>query len=251
MSALAPRVLRGLTPVAALATLLLTSPDLRAQESEATHVVTGSVVDAATGEPVDQAMVSLEDMDWGVFTDEDGTFRIEGVAAGSGTLLAERLGYRAGRTPIVVGEEGPASVTVRLEPDPVLVEGVRVVTNRFQRRRNATATSVSAFEQDDLLSSPYLSVTEFIEARAGVPIVSCPSYMHAFNCALVRGRRQPVSVYIDEAPVFAGLDQLDAYLPGDLYMLEVYARGRHIRAYTNGFMERAAKRRIWPIPLFF
>ncbi|HSR41327.1 MAG TPA: carboxypeptidase regulatory-like domain-containing protein, partial [Longimicrobiales bacterium] len=114
MSALTPRVLRGLAPPAALATLLLTPPALRAQEPQPTHVVSGSVVDATTGDPVSQARVSLEDAEWGVFTQADGSFRIEGVAAGNRTLLAERLGYRATRTPIVVRDEGPTSTTLRL-----------------------------------------------------------------------------------------------------------------------------------------
>ena len=238
--------------VAALAALFLTAPALRAQEEPASeHVVSGSVVDASSGEPVSQAMVSVEEASWGVFTGSDGTFRIEGVAPGSHVLVAERLGYRPTTTRIAVGDVDEAGIELRMDPDPLLLEGVQVVSNRFKRRRNATATSVDAFQQDDLLGSQYVSVAEFIEARAGVPMVNCPARFLQFDCALVRGRAQPVSVYIDEAPVFAGLDQLDAYLPGDLYLLEIYGRGRHIRAYTHGFIERAAERRIWPIPLFF
>lgn len=239
---------------AALAALLLTvgAPDLHAQEATSEHELRGTVVDASSGEPVARAIVGLKEADRGVFTGSDGTFRIGGVSAGSHVLVAERLGYRTASARVIVGENDATNpVRLALEPDPVLLEGVQVVTSRFQRRRNATASSVHAFQQDDLLSAQHVSVAEFIEARAGVPIVNCPARFTQFNCALVRGRARPVSVYVDEAPVFAGLDQLDAYLPGDLHLLEIYGRGQHIRAYTHSFMERAAETRLWPIPLFF
>ena len=55
--------------------------------------VTGTVVDAALGEPLPGAVVTLDDNYlWGV-TDEDGTFIIEGVQPGTYTLAVELLGY--------------------------------------------------------------------------------------------------------------------------------------------------------------
>jgi len=37
------------------------------------------------------------------------------------------------------------------------------------------------------------------------------------------------------------------YLPHELYMVEVFQGGRHIRAYTHHFMERAAEQRLMPM----
>lgn len=82
-------------------------------------------------------------------------------------------------------------------------------------------------------------------------MVTCPPRHPRFNCALIRGRRRPVSVYIDEAPVPGGLDQLELHRPGDLYLLGVYGRGTHIRAYTHAFMKHAARTRLRPVPHFF
>lgn len=227
------------------------SAHAQAEVTEETAVALGGrVVDAASGEPVGQAMVSLDDLDWGVFTDTDGHFELGNVGSGDRVLVAERLGYQTRLLRVEVGEDD-ASVTVALEPRPVLLEGISVVTDRFQRRRNATPTSVSAFDQTELLSGTYRSVTEFIEGRAGVPVVTCPPRNPGFNCALVRGQRRPVSVYIDEAPVMGGLDQLELYSPSDLYLLEIYARGAHIRAYTHSFMKHAASSRLYPVPLIF
>lgn len=72
-------------------------------------------------------------------------------------------------------------------------------------------------------------------------------------CVLSRGRRVQPSVNIDEVPAIGGLDQLALYNPQDLYLLEVYSQGRMIRAYTEDFMGRHAKRagKLFPVPLFF
>ena len=58
-------------------------------------------------------------------------------------------------------------------------------------------------------------------------------------------------VWIDEAPVVGGMDYLRTVRPYELYMVEVYAGGRQIRAYTPRFMERAAKTRLQPIAFVF
>ena len=70
-------------------------------------------------------------------------------------------------------------------------------------------------------------------------------------CFFVRGREAESMVYVDEMPVIGGLDYLDVLRPHELYMVEVYGQGRHIRVYTNHFMERAAKKRLRPGALLF
>ena len=58
-------------------------------------------------------------------------------------------------------------------------------------------------------------------------------------------------MFIDEAQVLGGLEYLDSFAPHELYMVEIFGNGRHIRAYTPRFMERAAKQRLNPIALLF
>ena len=65
---------------------------------------------------------------------------------------------------------------------------------------------------------------------------------------------EPLAVSIrelDEAPLLGGLSYLQAFAPWEFHMIEVYAGGRHIRAYTPRYMERAAKQRLAPIALPF
>jgi hypothetical protein len=47
------------------------------------------------------------------------------------------------------------------------------------------------------------------------------------------------------------MDYLAAIAPHELHMVEVFGQGRHIRAYTTRFMERAAKTRLQPVAVLF
>lgn len=209
--------------------------------------LTGVVVDDR-GEPLVGAFVALEGSDWGSLTDARGRFVLPDMAAGRIALTAEQLGYATlhweGE---VTGDSGP--LMLRLEAQPVLLEGLHVVTDRFQSRRNAVATSVNLFDRSDLVSSTQPTVVDFVRARAGIVGTPCRGFSHSSLCFWSRGQVVEPRVYIDEMPVIGGLDYLESFRPHELYMVEVYARGRHIRAYTTQFMERAAKTRLMPLAL--
>ncbi len=108
-----------------------------------------------------------------------------------------------------------------------------------------------AFDREDLTATPQETILDFVAVRTGLVRTSCSGRQISSICFLLRGRQATAVVYVDEMPVIGGLDYLDALPPHELYMVEVYASGRHIRAYTNHFMERAAKQRLRPIALLF
>lgn len=109
-----------------------------------------------------------------------------------------------------------------------------------------------AIDQRDLATTPQQTAFEFVSARFGLtrtPCIGGSGRNH--DCILVRGRSAEPTVFVDEAPVLGGLDYLDVVAPHELYLVEVYGWGRHIRVYTNQFMERAAKIRLRPVALLF
>jgi hypothetical protein len=91
--------------------------------------VTGTVVNSATGEGIPRAMVTLQGFPARTaFTDSNGGFMVEGVAAGRFSITAQKPGYfgqqergGVGRSPqfVVVGA-GENNVTVKLSPESVL-----------------------------------------------------------------------------------------------------------------------------------
>jgi len=211
--------------------------------------VTGTVVDAETGDVLVGAWVGLEGTDLGSLTDEDGRFRLPELTPGRLELTVEQLGYETRRWKGTVAH-GDFELTIELTAEPILLEGLQVVSDRFRSRRNAAATSVFAYDRGDLTSTAAADALEFIEFQAAAEMTPCNG-RRGDRCLFVRGRIVEPVVYVDEAPLLGGLAYLETFRPWELHMIEVYGGGRHIRAYTPHFMERAAKAGLAPLALPF
>ena len=210
--------------------------------------VVGVVVDAGTGAPLVGAFVSLGESDWGLFTNQDGRFRLGEIAIGPHSIAIEHLGYRTIQTMVDATARSGDPVRLLMQPDPILLEGLEVVSDRFRNRRRGAATPVRTFELDVLSTSPSSSLRDFLNVRAMAALFPCEG-RYSDTCVMDRGRRAESLVYFDEVPLLDGWSYLDTFAPHDLYMVEVYGGGRHIRAYSRFFMERAAKTRLFPLPL--
>ena len=223
--------------------------EAKAQERPlaATFDLLGTVTDP-DGHPLVGAFVALEGSEWGSLTGATGRFAIPRVTGGSVSLTAELIGYAKLEWS---GEAVEASeVRLVMVPEPILLEGLTIVADRFESRRRSTATSVRWFDRTALATSPQDNALDFLTARGGVFRVSCRGVWSS-ECFMVRGRAVEPSVWVDEAPLIGGLDYLRSIQPHELYMVEVYGSGRHIRAYTNRFMERSAEHPVYPIPFVY
>ncbi len=223
------------------------------------RTVVGAVVDSTTGKPLAGAVVYLGNRE--IVTDSAGRFTLERVPDGRLTLSASQLGYADRDLDITVGE-GTGLLKIALAPDPVELQAITVMTDRFKSRRNAVPISVRAFDREALLSSGEFNLQDFLEYRGGMIAHQCHGGERSLGggpfgatfgwtatggalCVLVRGQWIEPQVWIDERPAFS--DELTAYSPADLFLVEVYGRGRMIRAYTTWWMEKTGKRPLDPI----
>lgn len=213
--------------------------------------VLGWVVDARNRRPIPAAFVHPEGRDVGSLTEEEGRFRLvltEEEASGPVTLEAEALGYEPFEWTGELPDDG--YLLIDLEPRPDVLEGLEVVVDRFELRRRAVPTSYRVFDQFELARSTQPSILEHIRAHTGVQIVTCPRRATEQWCVWRRGGRTGVQVFIDEFSTIGGMGWLETLSPADIYMVEVYDRGSHIRVYTRQFMENAAKMRLIPVNIF-
>jgi hypothetical protein len=117
-------------------------PSVMAQE---TRVVTGVVVDAESGAPVADVLVTIQGTDLRAITDPDGRFGVGGVPVGSLQLVLRHVGYGEHAQPLVVGASGSLDFQIRvssraIELAPLVVE---VASGEAQARRaSGTATNV-------------------------------------------------------------------------------------------------------------
>lgn len=207
--------------------------------------IVGVVIDAGTDNPLAGAHVSVRASDWGSLTTDNGRFLLCEIGAGNHVVTVERLGYVTLESWIEADASGDP-VALHMQPDPILLEGLEVITDRFERRRRAVATTVRAFDQEDLASSGYWSAADFVDRQTGVMTTPCGIN----RCVYYRGRVVNPRVYLDEFPLIGGWSHLETIPTSELYMIEVYRRGTHIRAYTHNFMKRAARVRLAPMMIW-
>ncbi len=228
--------------------------------------IVGFVTDAGTELPLSSVLVSVETSNRASLTTDNGRFLLCDTSHGERVLTASRLGYDTLR--ILIEPNPPATpLRLRLEPNPIILEGLEIVTDRFQRRRRAASVRVRTYDQEALARSNYGSAADFVDFQAGVVTVACPvensvSYSTnrlmlrvdrmgvATTCVYDRGRIVSPGVYLDESPLLGGWTALKSVPTSQLYLVEVCGRGTQIRAYTHGFMERAARTRLSLLPLW-
>lgn len=210
--------------------------------------VVGSVIDEETRAPLVGAIVKLNDSEWGMLTNDAGNFSLVLPRPGFTRIEVSMLGYS---DLVWEGVVNPGDrLAVELKPQPILLEGLEIVFDRFRSRRKAVARPVRAFEREDLALSPFYSVLDLIEGRGMAFTTACRNTLQVGPCVWIRGQSVEPTVYIDEMPMPGGMHYLSLMAPQELEMLEIYGNGRHIRAYTPRYMERAARIRLFPIPIF-
>lgn len=232
-----------------LATLLIFSPALMAQEEQGEGpALLGRVIDSDTGTPLLGAFVHLQGEAWGVITDDDGRFRLPRLPNGLLSVMVEQLGY-VELVQTVQFEDGGASLFFALTPDPILLEGIEVVMDRFERRRRAYAHASQLLDREELVNSSAFDLLDLIQSRSLLNPIACPASEIEWTCAMVRGQIRPLSVYVDEFPFWGGFDFLSMVQPHELHMVEIYYSRGQVRVYTEAYMERIGRRPIAVMPL--
>ncbi len=230
----------------ALAALVVASPAYTQQEAAAKQAaVVGYVVDRNTRSPLDATVIELPEAGLRVLTDSQGRFALSGLQRGKHEVLVRRLGYNEYRTTWTL-EKNLTTITIALGVQPIALEGVTAhgytFAGEIERRRRSIGISSRTIARDLLQVTGARDAAEAAAQLAGVWRVPCPTEAPlGGDCALVRGRVISPTVYIDERRAF-GLSELEMYNPRDLFLIEVYGGGSHIRAYTTWFVDREGRR---------
>mgnify|MGYP004108025775 CR=1 FL=1 len=199
----------------------------------------GRVIDEQTRSPIEGAIVMPIGSLSGYMTDSLGLWVLEVDPSRFGyPISVEQLGYS--HVEATLAPTAPEEfTTVKLPPNPVALEGLQVLVDRFERRRRFSYGSVRVLDQARLLRS---GGSAYDLVRREVPFARpCPADSNKL-CAMRRGRRITVSLCIDEVPAWGGAAELDTYDPSELYLVEIYGRGQQVRVYTRWFVEQAMRR---------
>ena len=215
--------------------LLAVVAPLQAQRGGNTRVSTsGHVHDLSTGNPIAGALVEFPGLRKQTLTDRSGRFALTNFTPGKHKVVVSQLGYKTLVREVIVAQDEP--LMIPLDPDPVMIKGLDIQVDRLENRRRGVGVSAMAFVRNELLGTSYVNAAEFVRSR--IPVVPCPSGRG--TCLRHRGQIIAPIVYIDERRAF-GLDELESYPMYDVYLVESYDNGRHIRIYTTWFMQNLAR----------
>ncbi|MBQ9410623.1 MAG: TonB-dependent receptor [Bacteroidales bacterium] len=214
--------------ISLIAVLALALPAL-AQQS-----VSGTVTEAATGEPVIGASVMVHGTTVGAITDLDGTYTLNVPA--NAVLVFDCIGFRT----VTLNVNGRSTIDVALEEDAEFLDEVVVVGYSVQKRRDVLG-AVSKVDGKDLRKVPVASVQESLQGRvAGVNVTSQTGAPGAGISVRVRGTgsisssNEPLYI-VDGIPVEGALNTLAA---GDIEEISILKDASSAAIYgsraTNG-----------------
>jgi hypothetical protein len=254
--------------VGAIALLASTAP-LAAQ------TIRGRVVDAATGEPVPQAVVTVltpENRNAGrARTGADGTFAVELRAPGTFRLRGERAGYQASNSRAMEVEvRETVEVTLRVSPQAMQIEPL-TVTGRVQPPRSRVLAANGFYDREASGSGKFLRREDLdrhpernmVHTLARVPGVELDvdrrgreivSFTRGRMVGTVKrgqlGQRDICypQIYLDGSSVRYGPNdvQLDNIInPNQVEAIEVYRSAAEIPAQFNGINSACGVIVIW------
>jgi len=127
--------------------------------------ITGTVTDTKTQQPLRGVMITLDDATKGVRTDENGHYRVDGVAPGVHRLVARFVGYGRRTHSVTVIDSATVTVNIVLEPGVNTLNQVIVTATGAQRYRELGHT-VTQLNVDSLVKdAPITSISELLTAR--------------------------------------------------------------------------------------
>ncbi len=152
---LAAMMWRRIIPVTLLMFVLGQEVVAQTQQPAFLGTISGSVVDAQTGEALIGVTVALDGTKLGAITDLDGKYIIKRVPAGTYVLRVSMIGYTATQiTEVEVTSADPVSVSVALKPQMVETKSIDVVAKaernneasllKLRQKSNSVSDAISA-----------------------------------------------------------------------------------------------------------
>ncbi len=163
------------------------------------HVLSGFVVDATSGESLIGAHVQLPEMGAGAVTNEAGYFALPGVTSGKRRLVGSYLGFETVDSLVTV--DGRA-LSLALKPRPVTVEGVTVESTPALRADLDTTPGLVSMPPANLRELPgALGSNDVLETLRWLPGIERAG--EATGGLMIRGSGPDQNLYlIDGVPIY-------------------------------------------------
>lgn len=220
-------------------------PSVGAQE---TRVVSGVVVDAESGTPVYDALVTIRGTNLRVVTDPEGRFEVSGVPVGSLQLVLSHVAYGEHAQPLVVEASGSLDFQIRVSSRAIELAplGVEVASREVQAQRaSGTATHVIDRATIEAFGTGGQGLLSLLEGR--IPSLrvheSCVEYRFLQQAVVEDPRNsewttttscRDITVYVDGVPDRQGSALLRLLSPQDVERIQVLSPAEAGLQYVAG-----------------
>ena len=217
-----------------------------------TFVLAGQIVDALTETPVISAVIKVPELRRYVFSDVNGRFAFPDFPEGSWDIVVEMLGYHTLDGPVTVAEGN--GLLLRLNPDPIALEGLRVRTRAdglFEERRRRYPFRVTNISPHDIANAINPDPAFIFRRNANSHVTSCSinsGELTLAGCYYRRGKLLPVRVFLDEGPLLGGMQELAMFPAAHLHSMDWLRDTGELYVYTKVFVERLSDSRMRLMP---
>jgi TonB-linked SusC/RagA family outer membrane protein len=161
--------------------------------------ISGKVIDQAANTPVPSAQVFIVGTTRGALTSDKGEYVLRGVAPGTVTLRATRLGYKAATQTVTVPESGTVTADFALTSTPSKLDEIVVSASGESETKREQPVSIGTIDMDSVNLAPVNSFSELLTARTpGVVAQSDGGTLGAGTRIRIRGSN---SVSLDNDPL--------------------------------------------------
>lgn len=140
------------------------------QLGAADSILTGTVTDVITGNPLNGAIVRIEGTKRVTNTDNLGEYRFLGLPARSYNVVVEYLGAPTASRAVLVGEsvQVTLAIPIALSSDDIIVIGTRSAQQRALNQQRAASNNSTVVSADALGSFPAETISEALRRVPGV-----------------------------------------------------------------------------------
>ena len=131
------------------------------------QTVSGTVSDS-DGNSLMGANVSVEGTDLGSASNNDGSFSVTGMSAGTYTITASYIGLESASSTVTVGDGQTVTVNLSLDKGDIRLNQVVVAASKKKELVTDAPASVEVFSNEELTVRNTTSIAGHTEGRAGV-----------------------------------------------------------------------------------
>ena len=178
------------------------------QQATPQGVVSGTVSERGSLQPIAHALVRVAGTDNSVTTNASGQFRIANVVPGTRELQVTALGYRTVDTePLTIALGSETRVTITMESDPLKVERLIVTATKTAQNSLEVPAVVTVVDRKDIVAR---GDVELIDAIESVPGLMHTAQANSFESIELRGMPRQGNEFETTLLLIDGVPQTDS-----------------------------------------